>query len=139
MTQPIKKRTRLSQVDKEAAVRKYLDGKASVSDIAMQYNIGESTLYKLVKKFNNGDLHPVTEIDSNTNDKAARNFLEKKVARLEEENELLKIALATIKEINKHQIIAEAVKQGFNVNRVCKLIGISRAAYYKALKRRKNI
>lgn len=93
MKKEIKKRTHRCQAEKEAAVRKFLDGRASASEIAAEYNLGESTLYKWVKKFKNGTLRRVTEIDSDTDDKTARIFLEKKVAELEHENEILKKVL----------------------------------------------
>lgn len=80
-----KKRSKLCYADKEAAVRKYLDNKATAKEIALEYNIVESTLYKWIKKYHNGELNPVKEITADTDDKTTIRILKKENAKLRED------------------------------------------------------
>lgn len=130
-----------TQEYKNTIVDLFNSGK-TYAEISSEYGVPKTTIRQWVNKANNTHDNTTTANENDDEIKA----IKKRMAKLEQENEIFKKALSIfqsnkIEEIYKFidefkGYYCEKINKNFEVKTMCKVLGISRAAYYKHIHRK---
>ncbi|MEK5390257.1 MULTISPECIES: IS3 family transposase [Heyndrickxia] len=109
----------------------------SVAQVAREVGVNENTLHGWMKKY--GQQPEIKAVQSFSSEGAALKALQKEMRDLKEENEILKKGDALLREKPsvKYEFIHKNRSQ-FRVEKMCKVLGVSKSGYFKWLNRPKS-
>ncbi|MGI6684442.1 MAG: IS3 family transposase [Bacillota bacterium] len=117
---------------------KYIsENNKSVAQVAREVGVNVNTLHGWVKKY--GQQPEIKAVQSFSSESAELRALQKEIRDLKEENEILKKGDALLREKPsvKYEFIHEHRSQ-FRVEKMCKVLGVSKSGYFKWLNRPKS-
>ncbi|WP_418113763.1 IS3 family transposase [Vibrio scophthalmi] len=131
------KRTRrlFSAEFKLEAAQLVLDQNYSVTEAAQAMNVGKSTMDKWVRQLRGERQGKAPKASPITSEQIEIRELTKKLARLEEHNEILKIHGSVDVGLTEQFLIIKKLKQSYSVKTLCEVFNLHRSSYNYWLKR----
>ncbi|WP_249365325.1 IS3 family transposase [Cytobacillus citreus] len=128
---------RYDETFKKETVKYILENNKPVAQVARETGINTNTLHGWVKKY--GEQPEVKAVQTFSSPEAELKALQKQLRDLEEENEILKKGDALLREKPsvKYDFIHHHHSQ-YRVEKMCKVLGVSKSGYFKWIKRPKS-
>ncbi|WP_249365496.1 IS3 family transposase [Cytobacillus citreus] len=128
---------RYDETFKKETVKYILENNKPVAQVARETGININTLHGWVKKY--GEQPEVKAVQTFSSPEAELKALQKQLRDLEEENEILKKGDALLREKPsvKYDFIHHHHSQ-YRVEKMCKVLGVSKSGYFKWIKRPKS-